>query len=38
MIIFVNRKWSVNPDLRLIGGTSGYAMTSYFSLGVAYHW
>lgn len=35
---FVNRRWSINPDLRLVGGASGYALVSYFSLSAAYHW
>jgi opacity protein-like surface antigen len=35
---FPSRHWSVNPDLRLLGGVAGYALLSYFSISAAYHW
>jgi opacity protein-like surface antigen len=35
---FVDRHWSVNPDLRVIGGVGYYSLFSYFSMSAAYHW
>jgi hypothetical protein len=36
--IFVNRRWSVNPDFRLTGCKGYYSLFGYFSMSAAYHW
>ncbi len=34
---FVNRHWSINPEIRLVGGGQ-YIATNYFSISTGYHW
>lgn len=33
---FPTRRWSINPDFRLLGGN--YSLINYFSVSAAYHW
>ncbi len=36
--VFVNRRWSVNPDFRIIGAEGLYSLFGYFSVCAGYHW
>ena len=39
MQVFLNRRWSLDPHLRLAASApSGYALVNYFSISAGYHW
>ena len=36
--LFLNRRWSLDPQIRFAASIPNYALANYFSISAAYHW